>query len=790
MDLQNGFLGRLWGWSKQDTGKEAPNEQEEIDAAEPPTDLASIHEPFLVSPTSAEEIMLDLPDQSAEDAASIVNDLALNDVSSSPPKPAVLGKRKRQETDAVDDSPKKRAARGNGINGTQDERSSTSTNGITGHGGSSHLASSEVVNVASRKLPRPKKEQRKRHMAQTYPAVQSNDNYWEPAPSPKKQVEKALPPSTTTRRKASSSEVTPRPRGRPRVRSSTTKTTSSMKNAREGPKIVIDNLPQRARPKAQPKARPEPFRAETGDNHTGRAPSSKSTRSTAAAEGRRDAILNANTDLTKKPERDARRAAKHRKSLEQASVSTPPSARVEVGQGLQNEVGSEEHAEEEEQQQQQEHEQEKEERGIEGRKDLEEVIDRNGQTPVQMDEGEEGGAEAEKEDSDFEDPIEVFESDEEEDKGEEELELFGQDRAWRTVFEGARSICGPKLPFNHMPKLLTDTVKGFVNDVREARVLYEQLLPYKGIDHNSVDGLNDQLEESLDAIEDQIRKLSEKSAATKSSQMIRDIYARAIPAMVYILHSALASRVYSSDEPCDLKTLNGIVISLTEILRLQDMTILLCEKARLWKAKPVPTSQPIRKPTTQKMYPKLKVMRNAFAKKLSEQKRRRKVKQNDVDTRNRRDELSQLSQQAQQEVARKNEILHRRIRESREQEEARRRNVKRTFQQFKQDEMHSEKQITGGVASNTLWSDVEDLELYFQLEKGYEGRLTSTFMRSHPLCQCCSLITLVAIERYSNILNTRLLQNKLPEHIRERALYFKPTLLEERGPLEWISSIE
>ena len=788
MDLQNRWLGKILGLSKQDAGKEAPNKQEEVDVAEPPTDLASIHEPSLVSSTCAKEITLHLPDQSAEDAASIVNDLALNDVSSSSPKPAVLGKRKPQETDAVDDSPKKRAARGNGTNGTQDERSSTSTNGITGHGGSSHRASSEVVNVASRKLSRPKWEQRKRHMAQIYPAVQSNGNMWDPAPRPKTQVEKALPPSTPTRRKASSSEATPRPRGRPPlVRSSTTKTTSSMKNAREGSKIAIDNLPQRARPKA----RPEPFRTETGDNHTGRAPSSKSTRSTAAAEGRRDAILNANTDLTKKPERDARRAAKHRKSLEQASVSTPPSARVEVGQGLQNEVGSEEHAEEEEEeQQQQEHEQEEEERGIEGRKDLEEAIDRNGQTPVQMDEGEEGGAEAEEEDSDFEDPIEVFETDEEEDKGEEELELFGQDRAWRTVFEGARSICGPKLPLNHMPKLLTDTVKGFVNDVREARVLYEQLLPYKGIDHDSVDGLNDQLEERLDAIEDQIRKLSEKSAATKSSQMIRDIDARAIPAMVYILHSALTSRVYNSDEPCDLKTLNGIVISLKEILRLQDMTILLCEKARLWNAKPVPTSQPIIKPTTQKMYPKLKVMRKAFAKKLSEQKRRRKVKQNDVDTRNRRDEPSQLSQQAQQEVARKNEILHRRIRESREQEEARRRNVKRTFQQFKQDEMHAERQITGGVASNTLWSDVEDLELYFQLEKGYVGRLTSTFMRSRPLCQCCSLITLVAIERYSNILNTRLLQNKLPEHIRERALYFKPTLLEERGPLEWISSIE
>ena len=62
-----------------------------------------------------------------------------------------------------------------------------------------------------------------------------------------------------------------------------------------------------------------------------------------------------------------------------------------------------------------------------------------------------------------------------------------------------------------------------------------------------------------------------------------------------------------------------------------------------------------------------------------------------------------------------------------------------------------------------------------------------------PFMSCrSSLINhfFAAAERYRNILNTRLLQNKLPEHIRERALYCKPTLLEERGALEWISSIE
>ncbi len=706
MAFQKRMLARLFGRSKQDAEMEAHNEQEEVDAAEPPTDLASTYETLIVSPTFAQDIMIDLPDRSAEEATSIVNHLALNDVSNPSPEHAVSAKRKREGTDVVDGSPKKRAAKGSGTNGTRDEPLPESTNGITGHGGSTSRASSEVVNEAPGKLPK-----RKRPMPQLHPAVQKSELSWEPSPSPTSQVEKTASPPTTKTRTPSNPPATRRPRGRPpRVGpSSTKKTTSTRKDQRR----------KTPNPKGKPGMSPKVI----------------------SNKGQGDVVGD-----------------------------------LETGPRDQDQVGSEEHEEEED------------ERKTEGRRP-EEAIDQDGQTSVQTDEGE-GGAEAEEQDSEFEDHTQVDQTDEGEAEGEEELELFGQEGSWKTVLEGARSVCGSRLPLNHMPKLRTDTVKGLVIDVREARVLYEQLLPYRGIDHVSVDGLNNQLRESLDAIEDQIRSLSEKTAGTKGSQMITDIFARAIPAMVFLLQSALASRVYHSDEPCDLKALTGIVRGLEEILRLQELAILLCTTARTWQAKPVANSRPIIKPTTQKIFPNVKFMQEAFARRLSEQQRRRKVKQNEVDTRKRQNQLLQLSQQAQQETARKNEILHRRIRESREQEEEKRRNMKQTYRQFKENDLHVERQVNGHVELNTLWSDAEDLELYFQLEKGYVGGLTSTFMRSDPLCHWYSLINHAAMERYSNILNTRLLQNKLPEHIRERALYFKPTLLEERGALEWISSIE
>ena len=750
------MFGRFFGGSRQDAGKKAPIMQAEVHAPEPPTDPASTPEPFVVSPNTAKEIMSELPDRSAEVAASIVNDLAFNDVSKPSPKPAKTNKRKRQEEDKVDGSPKKRVAKETGVNGTRDEPSVGSTKGVTEHGGRSNRASLERVKLGPGKLPRPKKELRTRHMAGSYSAVQKNGDIFDPAPSPKKQVEKPAPPPTTTRRNPSSPEATPRRRGRPpRVGPSPSKKKKSVKKGQQiitqdpkvktrrkgrpeekmslekGSRDVYEAATEKLPQKAGPKARSKPSSTIPRDDQNKGAAASKPRRSTAAANGYRDAIMNENTDLTKTPERDARRAAKRRKTLEQAPTSTPPV--FEGSPEPQNQVDSEEYVEEEEG--------EEDEPEREGRRGPQDAMDKNGPTSSQVDEvdGEDGedteGAEDAENVSDHYDPNEVIHTDHEDDEKGEDLEVFGEDRAWKTVLEGAHSICGPNLPLNRMPKLLTLTIKALLYEVRDARNLYEQIRPCRDTNHDPVNGLNGQLKKSLDAIEDQIKTLSEKASVTKGSEVIRDIYARAIPAMVFLLKSALRSRKYHSDEPCDLETLNEIVEGLGEIIRLQNMAILLCEKATHWKAKPVPTSRPIVRPTTWKMFPYLKEMRKAFSKVLLEQNRKRNMKQNAVDYAKRREELAQSAQHAKLEAARKNEILYKRVQESREQEDERRRSAKRTFKQFKEDDLRARQsqQINGRAEPNTPWSTAEDRALYYQLENGYAGSLTSTFMTSH-LC--------------------------------------------------------
>lgn len=764
------MFGKFLGWSKNDAPKTDPPVQEKVDNAEPPPDLATIHAPFVVTQKLAKDI-IDPPDRSAEDAASIVNHLAFNDVLTSSPNFAVPGKRKRQEVDVVDESPKKRVVLGSEIAKTGDEPLINSTNDDTGHGGRPDPPSLEVVKEAPGKLPRPKKGHVKRHMMQVHPAVQRSGDIWDPQPSPVKHGEKPASLPTTTTTKATIPAATPRPRGRPpRVKPSPTIKTISIKKgrgrktqnlqvkpwrkgrpeglvnpgieSREDHGTPIETFQQKTRQKATQKS----SRTKYGDDYREGAPNSISTRSSAAANGLKDGILNANVDLTKKPERDVRRAAKQRRSLEHASVSSPLSPRVDsqVKESIRDIAMSvrngENPARPRAQKASDEGQEEEEESERDGRRYPEKATDSDDQTSFQPDEGEEGGTEVDEQDSDLESPIEVMEIDKEEDEREEELELFGQNEAWKTVLEGARSICGQKLPLNLMPKLLTEPIEDLVQDVREARGLYEKLLPFEGIDHESLGGLNDQLRESLAAIEDRIRRLSEKTAAPKSSEMIRDICARAIPAMVFLLQSALASRLYCFDQPCDLETLNETVNGLREIVHLQKMAILLCEKATNWKAKPVPTSRPIVRPTTWKIFPCLKDMRRAFSKNLVEQERKRKMKQNAVDYSKRSKKLaqsfqsSQQSQQAQQDTARKNETLHKMIKASREQEDERRRAKKRTLQQIKEEEARARMgshQVNAHVESRTTWSKTEDIALYFQLEKGYAGGLTGTFTKSH-----------------------------------------------------------
>lgn len=50
-------------------------------------------------------------------------------------------------------------------------------------------------------------------------------------------------------------------------------------------------------------------------------------------------------------------------------------------------------------------------------------------------------------------------------------------------------------------------------------------------------------------------------------------------------------------------------------------------------------------------------------------------------------------------------------------------------------------------------------------------------------------MTIIAKDRYLAILNTPSLQNKLPDHIRDRALWYKDDLIQGLGRMDYIESI-
>lgn len=171
------------------------------------------------------------------------------------------------------------------------------------------------------------------------------------------------------------------------------------------------------------------------------------------------------------------------------------------------------------------------------------------------------------------------------------LDLLGQEDDWKKIFEAAQSVCGKKLRENRMPKLQTETIGTLMIDIKEARTLYERLSHYKKMDQEPPDRTWEKLQCSVDVIDKQIRHddISEAAAYTKRSEMIRDIYARAIPGLVYLLSSSFT---FHGLHPHGLRRFEA----LREIVRIQEIILLLCVKAKSWKAKPN-TDDPIIKPT-------------------------------------------------------------------------------------------------------------------------------------------------------------------------------------------------
>ena len=314
--------------------------------------------------------------------------------------------------------------------------------------------------------------------------------------------------------------------------------------------------------------------------------------------------------------------------------------------------------------------------------------------------GNDGNDGADGNDGDVRDDGDMTDPDDDEENNQDSFDLLGFEMDWRKILKAARSVGGSELPENRMPILQTKTIKVLIREVREARILY-QTRPY--------DKPMDDLHELLITIEDRIKhdSISEAKAFSKKSQMIRDIYACAIPALVFLLESALS---FHALHPKGLRRYEA----LQDIVRLQEMIISLSMKAKIWKTKPY-TDKPIIKPTTGTILPYTREMRKGFEIELREQKRKWKISQNASKTARSVEELAEYSQQQRELSTIERNIRCARglphIQRARDIFRASRKPIGSLDLQFSQENDFSR--------HSTRWNAEEEKELMRQLQLGY-----------------------------------------------------------------------
>lgn len=218
----------------------------------------------------------------------------------------------------------------------------------------------------------------------------------------------------------------------------------------------------------------------------------------------------------------------------------------------------------------------------------------------------------------------------------EHLELLGQDRAWTQILNGARKNCRPFTKCKK-PKHLTQTIKTLTSSIVQVYDLYNDLALGNSLGQESSDEIQEELREKICDVKSQIQEVKESNTGKESSEMIRDIYAVAVPAMVFVLESAMTCR--TSEGP-QTYTFAG----LQEIVLLQELTLKLCEKTKIWEAKPH-TSRPIIRPVRSMIYPYLRdSMARTFALRLDELRVLEKRKQNALRYANSQEERFEGSQ--------------------------------------------------------------------------------------------------------------------------------------------------
>ena len=380
--------------------------------------------------------------------------------------------------------------------------------------------------------------------------------------------------------------------------------------------------------------------------------------------------------------------------------------------------------------------------------------------------------------------------------------LLGQESSWDKILDAVRkNYPDPKQGFIGVKKAMhsTTTIQKLSKYAKKARCQYTQSVEEKS-DELTQKETEEELKQGLSKIEEQIKNIKEhdvsedgkKTARLKGCETISDIYLRGVPDMIYMLRAAIDYYFQRKNDGYDVASIN-------EVIKIQDMTLHLCRTAAQWKQKPkiqdngrLVIQTNIVKQIKSVAYPLLRDrVRIAFANEMQRLMVAERKEENLAKQQTRRLQLAHSSPtQADLGIERKAKELRRiahHIKQSQEEHFAK--GLGLTFQSGERRSASFQPHYSSvpPASQDTSWSRAEEKELLVQLQNRETCYLPRESKRSDV--PTFWLTISLAAQRYLSILHTPLLQNKLPDHIREKALEYKPILMETLEEADYIRSI-
>ena len=179
--------------------------------------------------------------------------------------------------------------------------------------------------------------------------------------------------------------------------------------------------------------------------------------------------------------------------------------------------------------------------------------------------------------------------------------MFGRELPWKKIVNAARSVGtkgkGQDLVRYKIP-IESNGIKNFLWQIKQAGRCYKTLALVEG----DTDGDETKREDELDSILEGIAQWIEDLRSgdiREDRKLIHDIYAHAIPRMIFLLRAALAARAAIYTDPKD-----EIVIQ--ELINIQELVLRLCQSARESRSQPKSSDPPIILQTSRVILPILR----------------------------------------------------------------------------------------------------------------------------------------------------------------------------------------